>query len=132
MEQPMERQDVAIAVPLRSGTLLLRQRPEPGSLGGTWEFPGGRVEAGEHALDAARRELREETGLAGGRWEPLAVHVHDYPDRLVRLHAFLVREPEGIPVGEPPWSWVPWAELGTLPHPAGNAPLLRALGWRLP
>lgn len=127
----IEWQAIAIAVPLRAGGLLLRPRPERGSLAGTWEFPGGKVEPGEDLLDAARRELREESGLSGGRWESLVVHAHDYPDRRVRLHAFLVRDPEGTPAGDPPWTWVPLARLGELRHPAANAPILRALGRRL-
>ena len=126
------RLEIAIAVALRGDAVLLRPRPEQGSLAGAWEFPGGRIEPGEDALAAARREMREETGLTGGRWEPLLVHVHDYPDRRVRLHAFLVREPEGIPIGEPTWVWVPMDRVRDLPLPGANGPLLEALERRLP
>ena len=132
MERVEARLEIAVAVALRGADLLLRPRPEQGSLAGAWEFPGGRIEPGEDALAAARREMREETGLTGGRWEPLAVHVHDYPDRRVRLHAFLVREPEGTPMGEPAWVWVAVTRVRDLPLPGANGPLLDALDLRLP
>ena len=127
----MQRAEIALAVPLRGADVLVRPRPGKGALAGAWEFPGGSIEPGEDPLDAAVRELREETGLTGGRWEPLLVHTHDYPERHVRLHVFVVRDPEGTPAGEPAWSWVPATRLPELPVPAANAAILRALAWRM-
>ena len=121
------RLEIAIAVALRGAEVLLRPRAEDGSLAGAWEFPGGKMEAGEDPLAAAMREMREETGLTGGHWEPLAVQEHDYPDRRVRLHAFLVREPRGTPGGAPPWTWVPVSRVRDLPLPGANGPILEAL-----
>jgi 8-oxo-dGTP diphosphatase len=126
------RLEIAVAVALRGAEVLLRPRAEDGSLTGAWEFPGGKIEPGEDPLAAARREMREETGLTGGRWEPLLVHEHDYPDRRVRLHAFLVRDPEGEAAGAPSWSWVPLSGVRTLPLPDANGPILDALERRLP
>jgi len=126
------RLEIAVAVPLRGSEILLRQRAEEGSLAGTWEFPGGKIEAGEIPLQAAMREMREETGLTGGRWEPLLVHAHDYPDRDVRLHVFLLRDPEGEPTADPAWIWVPWSRLMELPLPAANGAILEALSGRIP
>lgn len=54
---------VIAAVLSRDGRLLVCRRPEHKRHGGLWEFPGGKVEAGEDDLAAARRELREELGL---------------------------------------------------------------------
>jgi 8-oxo-dGTP diphosphatase len=128
-----ERIDVALAVALRSGKVLVARRAEGSHLPGLWEFPGGKVEAGESAAEAAERELREETSLAGDAAEPLTVFVHSYPDREVRLHAFLFREPRGeVRIDrERPWDWVLPGALSSLPMPEANRAVLRALAWRL-
>jgi 8-oxo-dGTP diphosphatase len=126
------RLEIALAVPLRGREVLLRPREEGGRLAGTWEFPGGKIEPGEEPLQAAIREMREETGLTGGRWEALCVHAYDYPDRKVRLHAFVVRDPDGDARAQPAWTWVPWARVTELPLPEANGAILQALIARIP
>ena len=123
--------DVAVAIPVRDGRILVAQRAEGSHLGGTWEFPGGKIRDGEDAADAARRELLEETGLEACDLEPLLVFVHDYPDRTVRLHCFVAREPDGeVEIAGRPWAWRLREELDAATMPAANASILRALGWR--
>jgi 8-oxo-dGTP diphosphatase len=73
---------VAAAVVFRGPTVLLTQRPPGGARGLMWEFPGGKIEAGESAAEALRREIEEELGVASRPLEVLAVHRHDYPDGL--------------------------------------------------
>lgn len=120
--------EVALAIVVREGRVLVARR-DPGShLEGLWEFPGGKIEAGEEPLAAALRELREETGLLASDAEPLNVFHYAYPDRDVRLHAFLVREAKGDP-GK--WEWVETGALEALPMPEANRAILRALAWRL-
>jgi 8-oxo-dGTP diphosphatase len=129
-----DRIDIALAIPLRGELVLVARRPDDAHQGGLWEFPGGRVEPGEEPPAAARRELREETGLAAREWEPLVIVVHDYAGRPLRLHVFLARDVEGEVRIEPPreWLWIAADELEGLEMPEANRAVLRALRWRLP
>jgi 8-oxo-dGTP diphosphatase len=124
--------EVALAVPVADGRVLVLRRPAGIHLEGTWEFPGGKIDDGEEPVAAARRELVEETGLRARELEPLIVVVHEYPERPVRLHVFLARNPEGEVRPVPPreWAWRPPAELGGDEMPPANAAILRALQWR--
>jgi 8-oxo-dGTP diphosphatase len=114
--------------------VLVAQRAADAHQGGAWEFPGGKVEAGEEPEAAAFRELREETGLSASRAEPLLMFVHDYPDRRLRFHVFLVDDPGGEPSvdGDRPYAWTDPASLDALPMPEANRAILRALRWRIP
>ena len=133
LEAPARRFEIALAVPLRQGKVLVGRRPEGVRLGGAWEFPGGKIEEGERPENAARRELEEEAGLRGGELEPLLVHAFDYPDRSVRLHVYLVREPSGEVSADPAreWTWVTVEGLAALEMPDANGAIVRALERRL-
>jgi 8-oxo-dGTP diphosphatase len=128
-----ERIDVALAIPVRAGWVLVGRRPPGVHLAGSWEFPGGRIEPGEEPSDAARRELLEETGLRSDSLEPLVLVVHDYADRPLRFHVFLAHDPVGMlrrrPGGE--WIWKSPEELRELQMPEANQSMLRALRWRI-
>jgi len=80
--------EVAVGVLIRpaDGALLLSTRPEGKPYAGFWEFPGGKIEAGETIEEALRRELHEELGITIARAEVWKVTEHDYPHALVRLH----------------------------------------------
>jgi 8-oxo-dGTP diphosphatase len=118
---------------VRDGRVLVARRSEQQHLAGAWEFPGGKIAAGEEPLDAALRELREETGLTAGDAEPLLVFVHDYPDRRLRFHAFVVTGAAGDVAtdGDRAFAWVDPTSLDDLPMPEANRAILRALRWRL-
>ncbi len=79
--------DVAVGVLVRpDGAFLLTSRPAGKVYAGYWEFPGGKLEAGETVADALRRELQEEIGITVGVVYPWQVELVDYPHALVRLN----------------------------------------------
>jgi 8-oxo-dGTP diphosphatase len=92
--------DAAVAILLRQdGCVLLGQRPEGKSWAGWWEFPGGKIEAGESAIEALQREMQEELGTSAMEVYPWLTRRFAYPERSVKLHFFIVRkwtdEPHG-------------------------------------
>jgi len=79
--------DVAVGVLLQAdGHFLLTSRPEGKVYEGYWEFPGGKLEAGESVEQALRRELQEELGITIGAAQLWKTQMVDYPHALVRLH----------------------------------------------
>ena len=79
--------EVAVGVLIRGdGAFLLASRPEGKPYAGYWEFPGGKLEAGETVAQALARELHEELGISIGATHPWVTLIHDYPHALVRLH----------------------------------------------
>ena len=92
--------DVAVGV-LRApdGRVLLAQRKPGKDAAGFWELPGGQVDPGESAAQAAARELLEEVGVHAHEVAPWRVYEHDFPSKRVRLHWFHVRRWSGEPKG---------------------------------
>ena len=79
--------DVAVGVLIKpNGDFLLTSRPPGKVYEGYWEFPGGKLEAGETVEQALRRELIEEIGITIGAAQPWKVELVDYPHALVRLN----------------------------------------------
>jgi len=79
--------DVAVGVLIRpDGHFLLTSRPVGKVYAGYWEFPGGKLEAGETVAQALLRELQEELGISIGPVTPWRVEMVDYPHALVRLN----------------------------------------------
>ncbi len=122
-----ERVDIAIGVVERDGKYLIGLRCEGGPLAGYWEFPGGKVSAGETPEDAACRECLEETGLEvqlTGSYPPAD---HDYPHCRVRLHFFAcapLAERSQLPSR---FRWVSGDELRNYQFPPANRELLDML-----
>lgn len=89
--------DVAVGVLIDpQGSFLLTSRPEGKVYAGYWEFPGGKLEAGETVEAALRRELIEELGIEIGAVQPWKVELLDYPHARVRLHFCKVFEWSGV------------------------------------
>lgn len=108
---------------------LLAQRGAHQHLAGCWEFPGGKIEAGESQLDALRRELQEELAISLTEAEPFLSLNYDYPEKTVALHFFRVTQFEGEARGceGQMLRWVPLAELPGLDLPPANIPVLERL-----
>ena len=92
--RPTDRVPVDVAVGVlverdaqgREGRFLLTSRPEGKVYAGYWEFPGGKLEAGESVEQALQRELHEELGITIGAAHAWKVELMDYPHARVRLH----------------------------------------------
>ncbi|TNF08588.1 MAG: Nudix family hydrolase, partial [Pseudomonadales bacterium] len=129
----MKRVHVAAAV-IRGvdGRILIARRPEDKHQGGLWEFPGGKVEAGEAVSVALARELEEELAIRPTASRPLIQIRHDYPDKQVLLDVWEVTAFTGEPHGAEgqPLAWVSERQLLEYEFPAANTPIVAAA--RLP
>ena len=114
------------------GRVLLAQRAHGAHLAGLWEFPGGKIEPGESAEDALRRELHEELAIEIGGVEPLISIPWRYPEKSIVLHALRVREFRGVPLGQQQQQlrWELPSDMTGIPMPPPDRPIVNAL--RLP
>jgi len=110
------------------GEMLLLQRPQDCHCGGLWGLPGGKVEADESPLEAARRELVEETGLTGVDWRKLGECGYSYPDRRIWFHLFRCYGNDEILVDCPEaHKWIQVSELRKYSMPEANSAWLNLL-----
>ncbi|MBI3880894.1 MAG: 8-oxo-dGTP diphosphatase MutT [Verrucomicrobia bacterium] len=125
----MTRIEVAAGLVFRSGKLLITQRKPGAHLGGLWEFPGGKREAGESFAECLRRELREELGIEVRVGEVIESIAHDYPEKSVHLEFFrcALESGEPQPLGCHAVAWVTAGELADYEFPAADARLLEKL-----
>lgn len=131
----MSRKVVNVAagvITREDGSFLIGQRAPGTFYPGYWEFPGGKVEAGESPADALKRELDEELGIRVERLYPWLVREHAYEHAHVRLHFFEVPQWQGA-VNDHVHSALAWVRPGHVdrsPMLPANGPILKAL--RLP
>jgi len=122
--------EVAVAVlQKQDGSFLMAQRPQGKAYAGYWEFPGGKVEAGESPYQALIRELQEELGIEVKTAYPWLRREFTYPHATVRLNFFRVTSWQGDPHGREGQllSWQCLPELGVAPILPANDPIMRAL-----
>jgi 8-oxo-dGTP diphosphatase len=109
--------------------ILIARRPDHLHQGGLWEFPGGKVDKGEEALAALRRELREEIAIAVEEASRMMAVEHRYPDKAVYLDIWEVHRFAGEPRGNEGQeiAWVAPERLADYAFPEANRAIVRAL-----
>jgi mutator protein MutT len=123
-----ERVVVVAAVIEQDGRFLVARRLEGTHLAGYWEFPGGKVHAGETHEEALGRELLEELGTTADGFEKVFAAVHDYPERTVELHFYRTKL-GGTPrpaIGQK-LRWIARGEFTELEFPPADAELIAQL-----
>jgi 8-oxo-dGTP diphosphatase len=113
------------------GRVLIAQRPEGKSMAGLWEFPGGKIEAGEQPEQSLIRELREELGITVKQecLAPLTFASHSYPDFHLLMPLYVCRRWEGFVEAREKQrlKWVRPNELRNYPMPPADEPLISHL-----
>jgi 8-oxo-dGTP diphosphatase len=121
----------AVALIDPDGRVLLAQRPEGKSMAGLWEFPGGKIEAGETPEEALIRELHEELGI--DTWSsclaPLTFASHAYEDFHLLMPLFACRRWNGTPQSREGQAlkWVKAQDLKNFAMPPADVPLIPIL-----
>jgi len=121
--------DVVAAVIRRDGKILITQRLDDVHLARLWEFPGGKVEAGESFEVALQREILEELGVEIRIHEEFFTTEHDYVTKSVRLHFYVctLLRGEPAPLAVADLRWIRPNELCNFEFPPADADLIARL-----
>ena len=126
---PLPHLQIGVGVVWHKDKVLIQQRPNEGLLGGLWEFPGGKQEAGETIEETVTRELREELSIQVVLKDKIKVVKHTYTHLKITMHAYhcdwLSGEP--IPAYEQKWKWVLPNDLPLYAFPKANKTVLEAI-----
>ena len=125
----MKQVNVAVGVVKRGAQIFVTLRSAAQHQGGKWEFPGGKIEAGETTFDALCRELHEEIGIEVHASVPLVLIEHDYDDKRVSLDVHVVEQFSHEPYGKEsqPGKWVSVEALRPEDFPAANVQIIEQL-----
>lgn len=120
--------DVVAAILHREGKILLAQRNQAGDQPDLWEFPGGKVEAGESQPEALRRELYEELGICASVGDWVATESREVSGRLIHLHGWQIDAFTGEPQTfcHQALTWCTCAEAMQMALAPADVPLLLA------
>jgi len=118
----------AVALVDADGRVLIARRPEGKPMAGLWEFPGGKVEAGERPETALLRELKEELGIdvTEACLAPLTFASHSYPDFHLLMPLYVCRRWQGMVTAreQQELAWVKPLKLRDYPMPPADLPLI--------
>ena len=113
------------------GRVLIAQRPPGKAMAGLWEFPGGKVEAGETPEETVIRELKEELSITikEACLAPFAFASHSYPEFHLLMPLYVCRRWEGMvqPLEAQAIKWVRARDLSSWPMPPADLPLIPML-----
>lgn len=126
----LKQLNIAAGIIRNSGKeIFITQRDASSHMAGFWEFPGGKIEAGETPDQAVIRELQEEVGIEAKAPVLLKTLEHRFPDRIITLYFFLVEEWQGEPYGKEgqPKRWVKQSDLKAEEFPPANEAVVNAL-----
>ncbi len=127
--KPLPHYDIAAGVIWHDKHILIAQRPPHGLLGGLWEFPGGKPEAGESLEECLVREVGEELGIEIQVSELLTTVEHAYTHFRITLYAYHCYYVRGEPrnIGCTAWKWVTLQGLADYAFPAANHAIIKAI-----
>lgn len=122
---------VAAALTNQVGEILLQRRPDGKQMAGLWEFPGGKIDAGESPESALIRELEEELGIITEARDlvPMTFASEPLEHRNLLLLLYRCRQWRGepAPLESPELRWLLPTDMHNLPMPPADRPLVRAL-----
>jgi 8-oxo-dGTP diphosphatase len=129
---PLSIEVAAALIRDSAGRYLITQRRRGSHLEGLWEFPGGKLEAGESPVRALRRELTEELGATFAVGKLVETVRWEYPDRTVILHFYDCRVESGViePREGQAMLWVEPERLGGYAFPPADRALIERLATR--
>ncbi|MCB1050786.1 MAG: 8-oxo-dGTP diphosphatase MutT [Acidobacteria bacterium] len=130
----MKNIDVAVGIVEKAGYILIARRLQSSHMGGFWEFPGGKIQQGESAVQTVLRELVEECALKVETLGEICHYGYAFEDRYIQFTFIACRwlEGEAKPHAAQEIRWVPVQDLGQFPFPPANALILEKLqmgGW---
>jgi 8-oxo-dGTP diphosphatase len=112
---------------------LIAQRQKGKHLEGYWEFPGGKLEAGETPWQALQRELEEEVNIVPIRARPFLQVYYRYPERNILLDAWEIEEYRGevAPLEQQLLCWIVVSQAEQYRLPPADIPIIAAIKKRL-
>lgn len=122
--------NIAIALILSKNKILVGWRNSTQHQGNKYEFPGGKVEQGESAVEACRREVMEEVCVDISQWHAKTIIQHEYEDICVNLHFFqgFISDKQ-LKAAKQPWTLYKRTELADLNFPKANQRIISQLIW---